>query len=67
MDIYSPPGTKVKFKFPNAGYDPDVELAAKHLKIGATYTVARTTVHRSSTDVELVEHPGILFNSAHFS
>jgi hypothetical protein len=67
MDIHAKPGTKIKFAFPNAGYEPDQELARKHLKVGKIYTVAYTSVHRNYTNVYLKEVPGVKFNSVLFN
>ena len=65
MDVYSKPGTKVIFDAPENGYEFDQRTAKKYLKVGAVYTVAKTEVHSSSTDVYLVGFPGC-FNSVFF-
>ena len=67
MDIYSPRGTKVRFSWPNRGYDHHQELANKHLKVGEVYRVESTDVHDSSSTVCLCEFPGIKFNTIMFS
>lgn len=66
MDIHAKNGTKVVFANPGSGYEPEQELAKKHLKVGATYTVARTEVGSFHTKVFLEEIPGIAFNSVMF-
>lgn len=66
MDMYSKPGTRVVFAYPEAGYNPDIERAAKHLTLGETYTVEITDVHSWHTDVFLEEFPGIPFNHVMF-
>ena len=67
MNIYSEPGTKVKFSFPENGRDWDQEKTKKHLDVNGIYTVLRTVVHHSTTDVYLEEVYGIAFNSVNFS
>lgn len=66
MDIYSKEGTKVVYQYPTNGYTYDQEMAAKYLELGQEYTVERTEVYQSSTDVFLKEFPGICFNSVMF-
>jgi hypothetical protein len=67
MDIYSKPGTKVVYDSATAGYPFDQEKIKKHgLILGGIYTVNFTVVHSSSTDVYLVEFPGVYFNSVCF-
>jgi hypothetical protein len=66
MDIFSKPGTKVVFSFPENGWPHDKESNAKHLVFGKTYTVAKTDPGSCHTDVFLVEVPGIRFNSVNF-
>lgn len=66
MNIYAQKGHKIVFCHPENGYSSDQEQAAKLLKINHVYTVERTVVHRSSTDVELQEVPGEMFNSVLF-
>lgn len=66
MDIYVPPGTRIQFAHPFAGYPTDQALAAQHLTQGEVYTVARTNVRRSDTSVYLQEVPGVAFNSVLF-
>lgn len=64
MNIYAKENDKVICKTHSAGYTNDVEK--KHLEIGKQYTVERTIVHQSSTEVFLKEFPGISFNSVFF-
>ena len=67
MDINSPPGTKVKYVFPENGYPHDQEHGKKFLKLGETYTVKKTVIHKWSTDVWLEEVPETVFNSVLFA
>lgn len=66
MDIYSPPGTRVRFAHPTNGYLIDQETAAKHLVVGEVYTVDHADVYSSSTTVYLVGYPDVGFNSVMF-
>ncbi len=66
MDIYAEPGTKVRFAFPNNGYDFHKETAKQHLIEGEIYTVKITDVGSFHTDVYLQEVPGVKFNSVMF-
>lgn len=66
MDIYSAPGTKIKFAHPNSGYTHDQKQCAEYLTLGGIYTVKRTDVHSSHTYVYLEEVPGQHFNSVMF-
>ena len=47
--------------------DQEVQDAEKYLEIGHIYTVGRTVVYQSCTDVYLEEIPNKCFNSRHFS
>lgn len=67
MDIYSPPGTKVAFVFPNAGWNGDAAWALKHMELGAIRTVRYIEVHSSSSTLYLEEHPKIGFNTVNFA
>lgn len=67
MGIYSLPGTKVRFAFPDNGWPFDKELAAKLLVVDEVYTVERTNVGGSSSDVFLREVPGVRFNTVLFT
>lgn len=66
MDIYARAGTKVIFAHPQAGYEPEQQLAAKCLQVGKTYIVLKTVIDTYHTDVFLEEVPGISFNSVLF-
>lgn len=67
MDIYSPPGTKVVFKFPDNGSKCDSDSSKVYLKLLEVYTVNRIWVYQYSSSVELKEHPKMVFNTAHFA
>lgn len=66
MNIYTTKGSKVIFSHPTWGWTADVIRAAKYLTLNEVYTVDRTVVHTDYTDVYLVEHPNIAFNSVQF-
>lgn len=66
MNIYAQRGDKVIFSHPNAGGWGDSEKCAKHLELGAEYTVQETEVDPWHTDVYLQEVPGVAFNSVMF-
>lgn len=66
MDIYSPRGTKVIYKYSNNGDTSDQELANFHLKLGNTYTIDYTDNYDFCTYVYLTEIPHIGFNSVLF-
>lgn len=65
MDIYSPPGTKVRFAA-NGGWEYDKEEAKKVLTLGKIYTVSNVDVHSSHSYVSLEgvngEFNTVLFN-----
>ena len=67
LDIYAKPGTKVRAIYmngePTNGYADDKWTVVEHLSEDGIYTIERTEVHESSTDVYLFEFPGIRFNS----
>lgn len=66
MDIYSKPGTKVRFIAENPdGYNISKE-SAKLLKLDRVYTIDHTEVGGWSTEVYLKEFPGKIFNSVWF-
>lgn len=67
MDIYTRVGSKIKFSFPDNGYQGDQTHAANHLTEGHTYTVRRIDVGRSSSRVNVTEIPGAWFNTVMFS
>lgn len=66
MNIYSTKGSKIIFKHENYGYSSHQETAKKHLKLGEIYTVNRTDIGGSHTDVYLDEVPNVAFNSVMF-
>jgi hypothetical protein len=66
MNIYSRPGTQIKFTC-HGGYDGEKEHAKRLMKVGDIVTVRRTDVGNSSTSVYLEEFPGMSFNSCLFS
>lgn len=68
MSCYAVPGTKVRFAYPNNGYEYQQETAAKYLTIGAVYTVHHTSVGGFSTSVWLEEIgiDTVSFNSVMF-
>ncbi len=66
MNIYALPGHMVRCSTHTAGYEYHQEIARKHLKLGAEYTVDHTVVGGWHTDVFLVEVPGVAFNSVFF-
>lgn len=66
MNIYALNGHKVSFTHPNGGWPYDQQQAKTYLELDNTYTVDRTIVHSSSTDVFLKEVPNIKFNSVMF-
>ena len=66
MNIYSPPGTKIVYNNPEAGYDHDQQQCSKLLQIGNIYTVAGISVYSYASDLYLKEFPGIIFNTVMF-
>ena len=50
-------GDTVIYANPTAGYDPQCELAAKHLKIGEVYEVEKVDIHDWHTNIHLVGYP----------
>lgn len=64
MNIYCSPGAKVKFHARQG--DDYFRMENDNLEDGKIYTVERTDVHGWSTDVYLVEVPGMGFNSVCF-
>lgn len=67
MSIHAAPGTRVRYDFPDAGYEEDRRLATKHLTVGAEYTVEATAISGFKTVVLLTEAPDEWFNSVHFA
>ena len=66
MNIYALKGHKVKATSLNQGYQYHIENAEKYLKLNHIYTVDRTEVASSKTEVYLQEFPEIPFNSTMF-
>lgn len=68
MNIWALKGFKVKVTEESIknGYDIDVADAQKYLKVNQTYTVNKTHIGNCNTGVELIELPGIIFNSTQF-
>lgn len=66
MNIYALKGHKVTCLSLESPYEYQTARAKKHLEIGKIYTVERTDVHSSSTEVYLQEIPEIAFNSTLF-
>lgn len=58
---------KIIYNKPTAGYPRDVELASSMLIVNGTYTVSRTKVWSAYSEVELIEFPGVWFNTVHFT
>lgn len=66
IDIDTPGGAKVRFTG-HGGYTHHQEHAAKHLTVGAIYTIEKTDIGAWHTDVYLREVPGEAFNSVMFA
>lgn len=68
MDINSKPGSKVKVTKETSkhGYNYDKEQVKKYLKINKEYTIDFIDIHNWSSEVFLVEFPGISFNTVNF-
>lgn len=68
MNIYAKKGDKVTVTEDSikSGYKCDIEKAEKYLKVGNIYTVEKTNVFSSYTEVYLQEFPDIEFNSVQF-
>lgn len=66
MDIYSKPGTRVRFTG-HGGYDHHKEHANKFLTVDQVYTVERTEVGGWHTDIYLEGFPHEGFNSVMFA
>ena len=68
MHIFALKGFKVvvtEFSAKN-GFGYDSVQVGKFLEIGKEYTVEKTEVHSSSTNVWLQEFPDIIFNASNF-
>ncbi len=71
LDIWAPPGTKVRVIYdengePKNGYTGDKELVKSHLKNDELYTIDSIDVGSSHSSVKLKEIPSIPFNSVCF-
>jgi hypothetical protein len=66
MNIYAKRGDKVKFSFPDWGYNSDIEKAKEYLTVGKEYTIEKTDVSSWHTNVYLQEFPEVSFNSIMF-
>lgn len=66
MNIYAKRGHKVKYCYPNNGYDYDRELCNKHLTQNSVYTVEFFEVESFSSRIYLQEVPEIAFNTVMF-
>jgi hypothetical protein len=66
MNIYAKEGDKVVYAYPENGYKPEQEKAAKMLELGKTYTVQATDVDSWATQVYLKEFTNVAFNSVLF-
>lgn len=58
MDCYSPPGTRVVFAYPTAGWPGEGEAALKVLKLNGVYTVQHTVIGGSYSKTSFREVPG---------
>ena len=67
MDLGTKEGSEVIFKYPENGRRSDSDRAAKYLKVDGVYTVKNISVGGSSSVVELIEVPGIAFNTVQFA
>ncbi|PIC81061.1 hypothetical protein CSV75_04590 [Sporosarcina sp. P18a] len=67
MKLETKDGSKVIFKYPENGRQSDSDRASKHLKVDEIYTVKKISVGGSSSAVELIEVPGIAFNTVQFT
>lgn len=66
MNIYAQKGHKVICTTLEHGYETEQKIAHKLINVGEIYTVEKTEVHNSNTDVYLQEVPDIPFNSVFF-
>jgi len=65
ISIWSDPGTRVRFARPHAGFQCDVDFAAKHLESNSIYIIEKIDVHNCHSNLYLEGLPGC-FNSCHF-
>ncbi len=68
MNMYALEGHKVKVTTQTLanGTDEDIKLVDEHLSVNYKYTVEKTVVRESSSDVYLKEREGIRFNTCNF-
>lgn len=66
LDLAEKEGDLIRYYFPDSGYIGDQFQASQHLKVGQTYTVRRLDVGSSSSTVQVVELPGLNFNTVLF-
>lgn len=66
MDIYSTPGSKIKFDPKDNGWPYQNEEARKRLEVGSIYTVDRIEVGSWMSYVYIEEYPGYGFNTVLF-
>jgi len=66
MNVFAEEGDKVICICVDKGFEEDQEIAKKYLRVGEVYTVKCTLPLDWATAVELVEFPGIIFNSVLF-
>lgn len=59
-------GTRIRFAFPENGYEYDQRKAAKYLEVGEVYTVEGARVESFSSAVRVQEVPGHWFNTVLF-
>ncbi len=68
MNIYAKRGDKVILSFPESGWPLDQKMLTEGgLVKDGVYTIDHTDVFSSSTNVYLLEFPGVRFNSVNFS
>lgn len=66
MRLDTQPGERVRYEFTMNGWDSDKETAQRYLSPGCEYTVKHMYVGNWTSYVELVERPGIHFNTSQF-
>ena len=66
MDIHTPPGSKVVFSNPDAGWPTD-KWKLEPLVVVETYRVRAVQIHSYSTRLYLTQFPGVEFNTINFS
>ena len=67
MGPWWPKLTTIKATNLDNGYPHDRELARQHLVLGANYTVAYSETWPETSEVELVQIPGVRFKTVHFT